>query len=82
MTLLVWRLTQLYEKGTLSQGSTSNAKAWITLRARETVALGREILGGNGVTTDFHVGKAFCDMEALYTYEGKISVRSHFQTVL
>jgi alkylation response protein AidB-like acyl-CoA dehydrogenase len=33
------------------------------------VALAREVLGGNGVVTDFHVAKQFCDMEAIYTYE-------------
>jgi acyl-CoA oxidase len=32
-------------------------QAWITKQARETVALGRELLGGNGIVTDFHVGK-------------------------
>jgi acyl-CoA oxidase len=38
------------------------------------VALAREVLGGNGVVTDFHVAKQFCDMEAIYTYE--VSVES------
>lgn len=32
-------------------------QAWITKQARETVAFGRELLGGNGIVTDFHVGK-------------------------
>ena len=70
MTLLVWRLTKLLEEGNMTHAQASSVKAWVTLRARETAALGREILGGNGVTTDFHVAKAFCDVEALYTYEG------------
>jgi alkylation response protein AidB-like acyl-CoA dehydrogenase len=38
------------------------------------VALAREVLGGNGVVADFHVAKAFCDMEAIYTYEGTYEV--------
>ena len=70
MTLMVWRLTKLQEEGSITHGLSSSVKAWTTLRGRETVALGREILGGNGVTTDFHVAKAFCDMEAVYSYEG------------
>ena len=70
MTLMVWRLTKLQEEGSMTHGLSSSIKAWTTLRGRETVALGREILGGNGVTTDFHVAKAFCDMEAVYSYEG------------
>lgn len=32
-------------------------QSWITLRARETVALGRELLGGNGILADFQVAK-------------------------
>ena len=32
-------------------------QAWITLKARETVALARELLGGNGILADFLVGK-------------------------
>ena len=32
-------------------------QAWITLKARETVALGRELLGGNGILADFLVAK-------------------------
>ena len=43
-------------------------QAWNTLRGRETVALARELLGGNGVVSDFLVAKAFADMEAIYTY--------------
>ena len=33
----------------------STTKAWTTLRGRETVALGRELLGGNGIVSDFLV---------------------------
>jgi len=51
-------------------------QAWITKQARETVALGRELLGGNGIVTDFHVGKALCDMETVYTYEGSYDVNA------
>ena len=31
------------------------------------MALARELLGGNGVVSDFLVAKAFADMEAIYT---------------
>lgn len=43
---------------------------------REVVALGRELLGGNGVVGDFLVAKTFCDMEAYYTYEGTYEVNT------
>lgn len=55
----------------------SKTKAWTTLRGRETVALGRELLGGNGIVADFLVAKAFCDMEAYYTYEGARCTHIH-----
>ena len=45
----------------------TSRQAWNTLRGRETVALARELLGGNGVVSDFLVAKAFADMEAIYT---------------
>lgn len=32
-------------------------KAWITKKARETAALGRELLGGNGILADYLVAK-------------------------
>ena len=74
MQLMAWRLVQLQEEGRMSHGTSSLAKAWIILRSRETVSLARELLGGNGVVTDFHVAKAFCDLEALYTYEGTYDI--------
>ncbi|KAH9736606.1 Acyl-coenzyme A oxidase 4 (peroxisomal) [Citrus sinensis] len=57
MILAGWRVCKLYEDGKMTAGHASLAKAWITSRARETVALGRELLGGNGISTDFHVAK-------------------------
>ncbi|KAF5953984.1 hypothetical protein HYC85_006840 [Camellia sinensis] len=47
-----------------------------SLKARETVALGRELLGGNGILTDFHVAKAFCDLEPTYTGEGTYDINT------
>ena len=37
---------------------------------RESVALGRSILGGNGIVTDYEMAKIFADAEAIYSYEG------------
>ena len=46
------------------------AKSYTSTRMRETVALGRGILGGNGIVTDYGMAKIFADAEAIYTYEG------------
>ncbi|XP_048439381.1 acyl-coenzyme A oxidase 4, peroxisomal-like [Pyrus x bretschneideri] len=49
MVLIGWRLCKLYEAGKMTPGHASMGKSWITLRPREIVALGRELLGGNGI---------------------------------
>ncbi|KAJ4704417.1 Acyl-coenzyme A oxidase 4, peroxisomal [Melia azedarach] len=76
MILAGWRVCKLYENGKMTSGHASLAKAWVSSKARETVALGRELLGGNGILTDFLVGKAFCDLEPLYTYEGSYDINN------
>eukprot|EP00850_Spirogloea_muscicola_P003662 SM000015S01162 [mRNA] locus=s15:154557:158824:+ [translate_table: standard] len=74
MFLMGLRICQLYDLQTMTVGQASLAKAWNTLRAREVVALGRELLGGNGILAEFQVAKAFCDLEPIYTYEGTYEV--------
>ncbi|XP_072982811.1 acyl-coenzyme A oxidase 4, peroxisomal isoform X2 [Typha latifolia] len=76
MLLVGWRLCKLYESGNLTPGRASLGKAWNSLKARETVSLGRELLGGNGILADFLVAKAFCDLEPIYTYEGTYDINS------
>ena len=48
----------------------SLAKAWCTERLRETVAMGRSLLGGNGILLEHDVARFFADAEAIYSYEG------------
>ena len=74
MTLMAFRLSQLHEQGRMTHEHASLAKAWNSLRGREVCALGRELLGGNGIVADFLVAKAFGDIEAIYTYEGTYEV--------
>ncbi|KAE8099189.1 hypothetical protein FH972_017192 [Carpinus fangiana] len=76
MVLVGWRLCKLYENGKMTPGQASLGKSWITLKARETAAIGRELLGGNGILADFLVAKAFCDLEPIYTYEGTYDINS------
>lgn len=76
MWLSCWRLSKLYEEGRMTHDQASLVKAWSSLRGREVVALGRELLGGNGILGHFHVAKAFCDLEAIYTYEGTYEVNA------
>ncbi|KZV15167.1 acyl-coenzyme A oxidase 4, peroxisomal-like [Dorcoceras hygrometricum] len=76
MLLVGWRLCKLYESGKMTPGHASMGKSWISLKARETVSLGRELLGGNGILADFLVAKAFCDLEPIYTYEGTYDINT------
>ncbi|GAB4554935.1 MAG: acyl-CoA dehydrogenase family protein [Anaerolineae bacterium] len=70
MQMMSLRLSQLAETGQITEGQASLAKAHNAATAREVVALGREILGGNGILLENHVARHFADMEAVYTYEG------------
>ncbi len=80
------RIAQLQENshpgphGTLHSGAdmaqVALAKSYTTARMRETVALGRSILGGNGIVTDYGMAKIFADSEAIYTYEGSYEINS------
>jgi glutaryl-CoA dehydrogenase len=70
MQLLCLRLSQLLDERKATQGTASLAKLMNCQKARKVVADARDLLGGNGILLDYHVGRHFADMEAVYTYEG------------
>lgn len=76
MWLMCYRLSKLSDEGHMTHEQASMVKAWTTRQGRATVAIGRELLGGNGVVADYLVAKAFVDMEAYYTYEGTYEVNA------
>lgn len=67
---MVVRLSQLQEGGVFADENSALAKMFTALRMRETVALAREVVGGNGITLDYDVARFHADAEAVYTYEG------------
>jgi glutaryl-CoA dehydrogenase len=67
---LMLRLGQLQAQGLMSDEQASLAKAFCTVKCRETVGYARELLGGNGILLDNHVGRFVADAEAIYSYEG------------
>src|SRR6266852_4310341 len=73
---LMVRLAQLDDEGKLGDHHASLAKAFCTAKSRETVAWGRELLGGNGIVTDYNVARFFADAEALYSYEGTYQMQN------
>jgi glutaryl-CoA dehydrogenase len=67
---LMVRLSQLQDAGAMEDHHASLAKAFCTVRMRETVGWARELLGGNGILLEENVGRFVADAEAIYSYEG------------
>jgi alkylation response protein AidB-like acyl-CoA dehydrogenase len=67
---MCFRLSQIQDGDGIGDEHASLAKAFCTVKMRETVGLARELLGGNGILLDHHVARFVADAEALYSYEG------------
>jgi len=64
------RLSVLQQGGLAEDHHSALAKAFCTVRMREAVGWARELLGGNGILLENHVGRFVADSEAIYSYEG------------
>jgi glutaryl-CoA dehydrogenase len=73
---LVYRLSQLQDSGHFREEHASLAKMVCTVKMRETVGLARELMGGNGILLEHHVGRFVADAEAIYSYEGTREVNA------
>ncbi|YCK81596.1 acyl-CoA dehydrogenase family protein [Arthrobacter sp. D3-18] len=69
-------LARIQQAGKLEMVQAAMCKATTTRLARSSVAMGRALLGGNGITTDYEMAKLFGDAEILYTYEGSYEINS------
>ncbi|HHU38263.1 MAG TPA: glutaryl-CoA dehydrogenase [Propionibacterium sp.] len=63
-------LAEQQDAGIYRDEDSALAKMWTSLRMRETVALAREVVGGNGITLETDVARFHADAEAVYSYEG------------
>ncbi|KUG54997.1 acyl-CoA dehydrogenase family protein [Kocuria palustris] len=70
------RMSQLRAQGTATMGQAAMAKLKTSQMARESAALGRQLMGGNGILVDREMGKIFSDVEAIFTYEGTAEVNT------
>jgi glutaryl-CoA dehydrogenase len=70
------RASQLQDCGMLRDEHASMAKGYSTMRMRESVGWARELMGGNGILLENHVGRFVADAEAIYSYEGTREVNS------
>lgn len=75
-TGMMVRLAQLEDQGLAKDEQSALAKAFTTARMRETVAMGRSLLGGNGIVSDYEMAKIFSDAEAIYSYEGTYEINT------
>jgi len=67
---LVVRLTGQQDRGIYRDQDSALAKMQTSLFMRDTVALAREVVGGNGITLAADVARFHADAEAVYSYEG------------
>ena len=70
------RVAELQESDQHQMLYSSMAKVHNAKRMRETVALAREVCGGNGITLESDVARFFVDAESIYTYEGTHEINS------
>lgn len=68
--LLAYRLAELKERGDLKPQHISMAKRNNVRMAREQSKVAREMLGGNGITSDYPPMRHMANLETVYTYEG------------
>jgi len=73
---LMAHLARIQTEGKLEMAQAAMSKATTTRMARASVAMGRSLLGGNGVSTEYEMGKLLGDAEILYTYEGTYEINS------
>ncbi|WP_375490438.1 acyl-CoA dehydrogenase family protein [uncultured Jatrophihabitans sp.] len=64
------RGSQLQDEGVFRDEQGALVKSFCTTRLRESVALAREVMGGNGILLEYGMARFFNDAEALYSYEG------------
>lgn len=67
---MAMQLTEQQEAGIYKDENSALAKMFTATKLRETVALAREVCGGNGITLDTDVARFHADAEAVYSYEG------------
>ena len=74
--LLAHRVAELKERGDLRPQHVSMAKRNNVRAARRVARTAREMLGGNGITSDYSPMRHLSNIETVYTYEGTHDVHS------
>ncbi|MFO0561934.1 MAG: acyl-CoA dehydrogenase family protein [Polyangiales bacterium] len=74
--LVVFRLGQLKQAKKMTPAQVSLAKRNNVAMALETARTCRDILGGNGITYEYPIGRHMLNLETVFTYEGTHDIHS------
>ena len=74
--LLAWRLGRLKDEGKLTYTHASLAKRENVRAALKAARAAREILGGSGITLDYHTIRHMLNLETVDTYEGTYDIQT------
>ena len=74
--LLAWRLARLKDEGKLTPAQVSLAKRQNVWKALQAARMARDILGGSGITLEYHAIRHMLNLETVYTYEGTHDVHT------
>lgn len=76
MQCTVTQLSELQDRGLLTDERASLAKVFCTVSCRQVTSMARELMGGNGILLSNQVARFLADAEALYSYEGTKQINS------
>ncbi|MFT7668420.1 MAG: glutaryl-CoA dehydrogenase [Planctomycetota bacterium] len=68
--LMSLRLGRMKDAGTMTPSQVSMAKRNNVLKALEAARVARDMLGANGISLEYQVGRHLCNLESVITYEG------------
>ncbi len=74
--LLAYRLGQLKDSGKLRPQQVSMAKRNNVGMALEIARVGRDVLGANGISSEYHTFRHMNNLESVNTYEGTFDIHS------
>ena len=76
MECMAKRLGELKVSGRIKPHMVSMAKMNNCRKALEVARTCRELMGANGISNEYHVGRRMCDLETVITYEGTEHIHS------
>jgi len=74
--LIAWRLGKLKEAKRMTPGQVSLAKRNNVRMALEVAREARDLLGGNGITYEYPIGRHMLNLETVSTYEGTYNIHT------